>query len=136
MDRLAELLLWTALAGACVPLGAVLGQIRHLCPRWLEEEFRHFVIALGGGVLVGAVALVLVPEGGAYHHLIHALHRKPMALLNLVYRDQLFPRDAYRRTFDALLEALDEREACRRMVGLLTENCCGRLRSLDTMRKL
>ena len=31
--------------------------------RWLEEELRHFVIAFGGGVLVGAVALVLVPEG-------------------------------------------------------------------------
>ena len=62
-----------------------------------------------------------------YHHLIHALRRKPMALLHLVYRDQLFPRDAYRRTFDALLEALDERAACRRMVGLLAlahERCC------------
>ena len=62
-----------------------------------------------------------------YHHLIGSLRRKPMALLNLVYRDQLFPRDAYRRTFDALLEALDEREACRRMVGLLAlahDRCC------------
>ena len=62
-----------------------------------------------------------------YHHLIHALRRKPMALLHLVYRDQLFPRDAYRRTFDALLEALDERAACRRMVGLLAlahDRCC------------
>jgi hypothetical protein len=29
-----------------------------------------------------------------YRHVIHALRRKPMALLNLVYRDQLFPRDA------------------------------------------
>ena len=28
----------------------------------------------------------------------------PMALLSLVYRDQLFPREAYRRTFDALRE--------------------------------
>ena len=27
-----------------------------------------------------------------YRHVIHALRRKPMALLNLVYRDQLFPR--------------------------------------------
>jgi hypothetical protein len=27
-----------------------------------------------------------------YRHFIHALRRKPMALLNLVYRDQLFPR--------------------------------------------
>lgn len=26
-----------------------------------------------------------------YHHVIHALRRKPMALFNLVYRDQLFP---------------------------------------------
>ena len=39
-----------------------------------------------------------------YRHVIHALRRKPMALLNLVYRDQLFPRDAYRLTFDRLLE--------------------------------
>jgi hypothetical protein len=30
-----------------------------------------------------------------YHHVIHALRKKPMALLNLVYRDQLFPRRAY-----------------------------------------
>ena len=42
-----------------------------------------------------------------------------MALLNLVYRDQLFPRDAYRRTFDALLMRLPERQACRVMVDLL-----------------
>ena len=39
-----------------------------------------------------------------------------MALLQ--YRDQLFPCDAYRRTFDALLDALDERDACRRMLAL------------------
>src|SRR5436305_2261754 len=30
-----------------------------------------------------------------YHHVISALRRKPMALLNLVYRDQLFPRRSY-----------------------------------------
>jgi hypothetical protein len=42
-----------------------------------------------------------------------------MALLNLVYRDQLFPRDAYRRTFDRLLEKLPEKSACRLMVDLL-----------------
>ena len=29
-----------------------------------------------------------------YRHVIHSLRRKPMALLNLVYRDQLFPRRA------------------------------------------
>jgi hypothetical protein len=42
-----------------------------------------------------------------------------MALLNLVYRDQLFPREAYRRAFEALRDALPERQACRIAVDLL-----------------
>lgn len=54
-----------------------------------------------------------------YRHVIHALRRKPAALLNLVYRDQLFPRDAYRRTWDRLVAAQPPRTACRIMVGLL-----------------
>ena len=54
-----------------------------------------------------------------YRHVIHALRRKPMALRNLVYRDQLFPRDAYRRAFEALLDASGERAACRDTVALL-----------------
>ena len=54
-----------------------------------------------------------------YHHIIHALRRKPMALLGLVYRNQIFPRDAYRQTFDRLLEQIAERPACRLMVDLL-----------------
>jgi hypothetical protein len=54
-----------------------------------------------------------------YHHVIRALRRKPMALLGLVYRDQLFPREAYRRTFDRLLETQPEKPACRLMVNLL-----------------
>ncbi len=54
-----------------------------------------------------------------YRHVIHALRRKPMALLGLVYRDQLFPRDAYRHAFDRLIEQLPERQACRTMVDLL-----------------
>jgi len=81
-------------------------------------------------LFIGATALMTVPRGRSsisgkhghvvsYHHVIHALRRKPMALLNLVYRDQLFPREAYRRTFDALLAELGERPACRRMVDLL-----------------
>jgi len=41
---------------------------------------------------------------------IHALRCKPMALLKLVYRDQLFPR-AYRLTFGQLLEKLPEESA-------------------------
>jgi hypothetical protein len=69
-----------------------------------------------------------------YRHVIHALRRKPieprsgsmlhqavsaLALLNLVCRDQLFPRDAYRLTFDRLLEKTGEKPACQLMVELL-----------------
>src|ERR1700716_2159827 len=54
-----------------------------------------------------------------YHHVIHALRKKPMALLNLVYRDQLFPRRAYARAFEALVAKESEKQACRTMVGLL-----------------
>ena len=54
-----------------------------------------------------------------YRHVIHALRRKPMALVNLVYRDQLFPREAYRRAFEALRERCDDRHACKVTVELL-----------------
>jgi len=54
-----------------------------------------------------------------YRHVIHALRRKPMALANLVYRDQLFPRPAYRRTFESLRERYDDRQACKVTVELL-----------------
>ncbi len=81
-------------------------------------------------VFVGATLLMTLTRGRApgcgkrahvvdYRHVIHALRRKPMALLNLVYRDQLFPREAYRLTFDRLLEKLPEQSACRLMVDLL-----------------
>src|SRR5690242_5117107 len=54
-----------------------------------------------------------------YRHVIHALRRKPMALLHLVYREQLFPRSPYRRAFEALLAGDGEKQACRTLVGLL-----------------
>ena len=42
-----------------------------------------------------------------------------MALINLVYRDQLFPRRAYARAFELLLARESDKQACRTMVGLL-----------------
>ena len=54
-----------------------------------------------------------------YRHVIHALRRTPMALLNLVYRDQLFPRQAYARPFEALLAREGEKRACLVTVELL-----------------
>jgi len=65
MPELAQVILITAVAGGAIPLGAWLARIERLHPMWLEQEFRHGVIAFGGGVLLAAVALVLVPEGVA-----------------------------------------------------------------------
>ena len=56
--------------------------------------------------LLGSTPLMTLRRGRAhpsgkrghvidYRHIIHALRRKPMALLNLVYREQRFPRRAY-----------------------------------------
>jgi len=54
-----------------------------------------------------------------YRHVIHALRKKPMALLNLVYRDQLFPRPAYARAFEVLCAEAGDRRACKITVELL-----------------
>jgi transposase InsO family protein len=81
-------------------------------------------------VFLGSSLQMTLPRGRArvggahdhvvdYRHIIHSLRRKPMALIGLVYRDKLFPRQAYRRAFEALIEALPTRTACRVTVELL-----------------
>lgn len=52
-------------AGSAMPLGGFLASRKNVLPRWLEAELRHTIVAAGGGVLIAAVALVLVPEGSA-----------------------------------------------------------------------
>ena len=54
-----------------------------------------------------------------YHHILPILSRKPGALMRWVYRDALFPRQAYRDTWERLRVRCSERQACRIMVGLL-----------------
>ncbi|MFS2039863.1 MULTISPECIES: IS21 family transposase [Rhizobium/Agrobacterium group] len=54
-----------------------------------------------------------------YHHVIHSLRKKPMALRGLVYRDKLFPREEYRRAFETLIEQLPDKQACKITVELL-----------------
>ena len=72
-----------------------------------------------------------------YRHLIHSLRRKPMALAALVYREQLFPREAYRRTYHTLLAQAGERVACRTVVELLAlaheRSCEGELADALTL---
>ena len=66
MDETTKIVLYTLCAGVCIPLGGLLACIERIKPKWLENEFRHSVIAFGGGILLAAVALVLVPEGTEY----------------------------------------------------------------------
>jgi len=81
-------------------------------------------------LFVGGTPLMTLTRGRAqpsgkhsqivdYRHVIHSLRRKPMALMGLVYRDQLFPRQAYRQTFELLIECMPEKQACKLVVELL-----------------
>jgi hypothetical protein len=54
-----------------------------------------------------------------YRHFIDALKRKPQAFKGLAFRDALFPREAYRHTWEQLTATLTPRQACQTMVGLL-----------------
>ena len=51
--------------------------------------------------------------------MIHALRKKPMALPNLAYCDQLFPRQACRKAFEALRAEVGDKRACQVTVELL-----------------
>lgn len=75
MPDLLLITIWTTLAGLCIPAGGLLALSERIQPAWLENEFRHFVIAVGGGILVGAVAVVLVPEG------LERMHDSPWAVV-------------------------------------------------------
>jgi hypothetical protein len=58
-------------------------------------------------------------RGINYRHFIDSLKRKPQAFRGFAFRDDLFPREAYRRTWERLDQALTPRSACKIMVGLL-----------------
>lgn len=66
MDEVIKIILYTLIASSCIPFGALIASKENIRPKWLENELRHFVIAFGGGILLAAVALVLVPEGINY----------------------------------------------------------------------
>lgn len=56
-------LLFGTFAGLMIPAGGYLASVERIQPLWLEQEVRHSVMAFGGGILMAAVAFVLVPEG-------------------------------------------------------------------------
>jgi len=63
MSLLLTVIVSTLLAGLAMPLGALIACFEKVGSEWLEQELRHTVMAFGGGALLSAVALVLVPEG-------------------------------------------------------------------------
>ncbi|WJG11179.1 divalent cation transporter [Aliiglaciecola sp. LCG003] len=63
MEDWQEVVLLTFIAGASMPVGASLAKVEHIRTAWLENELQHFIIAFGGGALLSAVALVLIPDG-------------------------------------------------------------------------
>lgn len=63
MNELLHLILLTLLAGITIPAGALLAYWGLKGNSIWEDELRHGIVAFGGGALLAAVALVLVPEG-------------------------------------------------------------------------
>lgn len=51
MSDIAAILLFTLAAGACIPLGGFIASFEHIHSRWLEQELRHSVIALGAACI-------------------------------------------------------------------------------------
>jgi len=87
--------------------------------------FKEHIELFLGGTCVATLPRVRGQLGPVQHvvnyrHIIHSLRRKPGALPGLVYRDQLFPREAYRNLYHAAMEKLPEREACRLTVEMLS----------------
>lgn len=63
MNDLVQIVVLSLIAGLAMPIGASIAAVERISPRWLETEVRHGVIAFGGGALLSAVTLVLVPKG-------------------------------------------------------------------------
>jgi len=63
MNLLLIVITSTLLAGLAMALGAIIAYFEKIDNEWIEEDLRHGVMAFGGGALLSAVALVLVPEG-------------------------------------------------------------------------
>ena len=79
---------------------------------------------LGSSLVLTLARGAQPPPGGRgrvidYRHFIDSLKRKPQAFKGLVFRDALFPREAYRRTWEQLDLKLTQRQACQSIVALL-----------------
>lgn len=58
-----DLVIMSAIAGLAAFSGSLFGWFDESNKSWLSDGFRRTIIAFGGGALIGAVGLVLVPHG-------------------------------------------------------------------------
>jgi len=79
----------TLMAGMAMPAGALVATVERIRPNWLENRFRHAVLAFGGGALLSAVALVLVPEGSETLSPWHSVAAFTMGGIAFYYLDIL-----------------------------------------------
>lgn len=63
MEALAWTLLLTFLAGVTIPLGGIISRLVHMRDGHVREDVLGAIMAFGGGALLSAVVLVLVPDG-------------------------------------------------------------------------
>jgi len=63
MSDILQVILYSLASGATVILGGFLAKLKVIPDSVLGREISHGIIAFGGGVLIAAVALVLVPQG-------------------------------------------------------------------------
>lgn len=63
MSPLLTAILLAGLAGLSMPLGGLLARWEHISDARLSDGVLHAITAFGGGALLSAVALVLVPHG-------------------------------------------------------------------------
>jgi ZIP family zinc transporter len=62
-DFILSAILLSGLAGLAATLGAIIGWLNKERIEFISAPLRHGIIAFGGGALIGAIGLVLVPHG-------------------------------------------------------------------------
>ncbi|MBD8488844.1 ZIP family metal transporter [Echinicola sp. CAU 1574] len=65
MDIITKIILYAGFSGITVFIGGLLGNAfnHHIKKRQVKYEITHTAVAFGGGIILSAVALVLVPKG-------------------------------------------------------------------------
>jgi ZIP family zinc transporter len=91
MEDLFKIILYSFFSGVTVFLGGLLSKYfeRYFQDGFVKEEILHTSIAFGGGIIVAAVAFVLVPEG------MNLLPLVPMAIIFLTGAIIFFFLDRY-----------------------------------------